>query len=75
MRLVITNYPEGKTEEMDAINNPEDEQSGSHKITFSKNLWIERADFMEDAPKKFFRMTPGKEVRLKKCLYHHVYWM
>ena len=67
VRLVITNYPEGKTEEMDAINNPEDEQSGSHKITFSKNLWIERADFMEDAPKKFFRMTPGKEVRLKNA--------
>ena len=67
VRLVITNYPEGKTEEMDAINNPEDEQSSSHKITFSKNLWIERADFMEDAPKKFFRMTPGKEVRLKNA--------
>ena len=67
VRLVITNYPEGKTEEMDAINNPEDEQSGSHKITFSKNLWIERDEFMEDAPKKFFRMTPGKEVRLKNA--------
>ena len=67
VKLVITNYPDGKTEEMDAINNPEDERSGSHKITFSKNLWIERADFMEDAPKKFFRMTPGKEVRLKNA--------
>ena len=67
VKLVITNYPDGKIEEMDAINNPEDEQSGSHKITFSKNLWIERADFMEDAPKKFFRMTPGKEVRLKNA--------
>jgi glutaminyl-tRNA synthetase len=52
---------------MEAINNPEDENAGSHKITFSKNLWIERADFMEDAPKKFFRMTPGKEVRLKNA--------
>ena len=67
VKLVITNYPDGKTEEMDAINNPEDERSGSHKITFSKNLWIERADFMEDAPKKFFRMTLGKEVRLKNA--------
>ena len=67
VKLVITNYPEGKTEEMDAINNPEDETAGSHKISFSRNLWIERADFMEDAPKKFFRMTPGKEVRLKNA--------
>ena len=67
VKLVITNYPEGKTEEMEAINNPENEADGSHTITFSKNLWIERADFMEDAPKKFFRMTPGKEVRLKNA--------
>lgn len=67
VKLVLTNYPEGKTEEMDAINNPEDEAAGSHKISFSRNLWIERADFMEDAPKKFFRMTPGKEVRLKNA--------
>ena len=67
VKLVITNYPEGKTEEMEAINNPENEADGSHAITFSKNLWIERADFMEDAPKKFFRMSPGKEVRLKNA--------
>ena len=67
VKLVITNYPEGKTEEMEAINNPENEADGSHTITFSKNLWIERADFMEDAPKKFFRMSPGKEVRLKNA--------
>ena len=52
---------------MEAINNPENEADGSHTITFSKNLWIERADFMEDAPKKFFRMSPGKEVRLKNA--------
>jgi glutaminyl-tRNA synthetase len=52
---------------MVAINNPEDETAGEHTITFTKNLWIERADFMEDAPKKFFRMTPGKEVRLKNA--------
>lgn len=67
VKLVITNYPEGRTEEMEAINNPEDETAGSHTITFSRELWIERADFMEDAPKKFFRMTPGKEVRLKNA--------
>ena len=67
VKLVITNYPEDKTETMEAINNPEDETAGSHEISFSKDLWIERADFMEDAPKKFFRMTPGKEVRLKNA--------
>jgi len=67
VKLVITNYPDNQTEEMDAINNPEDETAGNHKIIFSKNLWIERADFMEDAPKKFFRMTPEKEVRLKNA--------
>ena len=67
VKLVITNYPEGMTEEMEAINNPENEADGSHTITFSKHLWIERADFMEDAPKKFFRMSPGKEVRLKNA--------
>ena len=67
VKLVITNYPEEQSEEMEAINNPEDETAGSHTITFTRNLWIERADFMEDAPKKFFRMTPGKEVRLKNA--------
>ena len=67
VKLVITNYPEGQTEEMVAINNPENEADGTHNITFSRNLWIERDDFMEDAPKKFFRMTPGKEVRLKNA--------
>lgn len=67
VKLVITNYPDDKREEMTAVNNPEDETAGEHKITFTKNLWIERADFMEDAPKKFFRMTPGKEVRLKNA--------
>ena len=67
VKLIITNYPEGQTEELEAVNNPEDEADGSHTITFSRNLWIEREDFMEDAPKKFFRMTPGKEVRLKNA--------
>ncbi|MBR6877998.1 MAG: glutamine--tRNA ligase/YqeY domain fusion protein [Bacteroidales bacterium] len=67
VKLVITNYPEGQIEEMDAINNPEDETAGSHKIAFSRELWIEKEDFMEDAPKKYFRMTPGNEVRLKNA--------
>ena len=67
VKLIITNYPEDKTEEMEAINNPENEADGTHTITFSRELWIERDDFMEDAPKKFFRMTPGKEVRLKNA--------
>ncbi len=67
VKLVITNYPEGKTEELDAVNNPEDPEAGSHKITFSRELWIEREDFMEDAPKKYFRLTPGNEVRLKNA--------
>ena len=67
VKLVITNYPEGQSEEMEAINNPEDEQASTHSITFTRNLWIERGDFMEDAPKKFFRMTPDKEVRLKNA--------
>ena len=67
MKLVITNYPEGQIEEMEAINNPEDETAGSHKIAFSRELWIEKEDFMEDAPKKYFRMTPGNEVRLKNA--------
>ena len=67
VKLVITNYPEDLKEELVAVNNPENEQDGTHTITFSKNLWIERDDFMEEAPKKFFRMTPGKEVRLKNA--------
>ena len=67
VKLVITNYPEGQIEEMDAINNPEDETAGSHKIAFGRELWIEKEDFMEDAPKKYFRMTPGNEVRLKNA--------
>ena len=67
VKLIITNYPEGKTEELTAINNPENESDGTHSITFSRELWIEQDDFMKDAPKKFFRMTPGKEVRLKNA--------
>ena len=67
VKLTITNYPEDMTEEMEAINNPEDENGGTHTITFSRNLWIERDDFMEDAPKKFFRLSVGREVRLKNA--------
>ena len=67
VKLIVTNYPEGQTEEMEAVNNPENEADGTHTITFSRTLWIEREDFMEEAPKKFFRMVPGKEVRLKNA--------
>ena len=67
VKLVITNYPEGQVEELEAINNPERPEEGSHTIEFSRELWMEREDFMEDAPKKYFRMTPGQEVRLKNA--------
>ena len=67
VKLVITNYPEGQVESFEAINNPEDAESGTHTIEFSRKLWMEREDFMEDAPKNYFRMTPGKEVRLKNA--------
>jgi glutaminyl-tRNA synthetase len=67
VKLVITNYPEGMVEELEAINNPERPEDGTHTIEFSRELWIEREDFMEDAPKKYFRMTPGQEVRLKNA--------
>ena len=65
VKLVITNFPEGETETYTAVNNPENEADGTHEIVFSRELWIEREDFMEDAPKKFFRLGPGKQVRLK----------
>ena len=65
VKLVLTNYPEGQEELLNIENNPEDPESGSREIPFSRELYIEREDFMEDAPKKFFRMTPGREVRLK----------
>ena len=67
VKCIITNYPEGKVEELEAVNNPEKPEEGSHKIEFSRELWIERDDFMEEAPKKYFRMTPGQEVRLKSA--------
>ena len=65
LKIVITNYPEGQVEEFDAENNPEEPEAGSRKVPFSRELYIERDDFMEDPPKKFFRLAPGKEVRLK----------
>lgn len=67
IKLVLTNYPQGQTELMDAQNNPEDESAGNHQIMFSNELFIERDDFLEDAPKKYFRLTPGQEVRLKNA--------
>ena len=67
VKLVITNYPEGQVESFEAVNNPEDPESGTHTIEFSRELWMEREDFMEDAPKKYFRMTLGQEVRLKNA--------
>nr|WP_321521379.1 glutamine--tRNA ligase/YqeY domain fusion protein [uncultured Macellibacteroides sp.] len=67
VKLILTNYPEGKVEMMEAVNNPENPSQGSHEIAFTRELFIEREDFMEDAPKKFFRMTPGQDVRLKSA--------
>jgi glutaminyl-tRNA synthetase len=68
LKVVITNYPEGQTEEVDVINNPEDPSAGTRKVPFSRVLYIEQDDFKEDPPKKFFRLSPGKEVRLR-CAY------
>ncbi|MFA6600212.1 MAG: glutamine--tRNA ligase/YqeY domain fusion protein [Candidatus Omnitrophota bacterium] len=65
LKVVVTDYPEGKTEEMDAVNNPEDPSQGSRKVPFSRELYIEREDFREVPPPKFFRLAPGKEVRLR----------
>ncbi|MFC2129353.1 glutamine--tRNA ligase/YqeY domain fusion protein [Bacteroidota bacterium] len=67
LKVVITNYPEGESEEMETINNPEDETMGSRMIPFSREVYIERSDFMEDPPKKFFRLGPDREVRLKSA--------
>ncbi|MGE3959548.1 MAG: glutamine--tRNA ligase/YqeY domain fusion protein [Vicinamibacterales bacterium] len=68
LKVVITNYPEGQVEEVDVINNPEDASAGTRKVPFSRELYIERDDFREDPPKKFFRLAPGREVRLR-CAY------
>lgn len=69
VKVVITNYPEGQEEELEGINNPEDESMGTRMIPFSRELYIEREDFMEDPPKKFFRLAPGKEVRLRYAYF------
>ncbi len=69
IKLVIDDYPEGKVEEFDADNNPEDESAGTRKVPFTREVYIERDDFMEDPPKKFFRLAPGREVRLKHAYY------
>jgi glutaminyl-tRNA synthetase len=69
LKLVIENYPEHQTEELDAVNNPEDEAAGTRKVPFSRELFIERDDFMEDPPKKFFRLAPGREVRLRYAYF------
>ena len=65
LKVVIENYPEGQSEDLDAVNNPEDEAAGHRTVPFSRELYIEREDFMEDPPKKFFRLAPGREVRLR----------
>jgi len=67
VKLIITNYPEGKEETVTAVNNPEDETMGTREVMFSRELWIERDDFMENPPKMYFRLTPGNEVRLKNA--------
>jgi len=65
LKVIIDNYPEGQVEELDAVNNPEDPAAGTRKVPFSRELYIEREDFMEEPPKKFFRLAPGREVRLR----------
>jgi glutaminyl-tRNA synthetase len=69
LKVVIENYPEGKTEWLDAVNNPEDPAAGTRQIPFSRELWIEADDFREEAPKQFFRLTPGREVRLRYAYF------
>ena len=69
LKLVIENYPEGQVEEFQSANNPQDESAGTRVVPFSREIWIERDDFMEDAPKKFFRLSPGREVRLRSAYF------
>lgn len=69
LKVVITNYPEDEEETFEAVNNPEDETAGTRQVPFSRELWIERDDFMEDPPKKFRRLAPGREVRLRAACY------
>src|SRR4029453_18874472 len=69
LKVVIENYPEGKSEELEAVNNPEDPAAGTRRIRFGRELWVERDDFMENPPKKFYRLSPGKEVRLRYAYF------
>ena len=69
LKVIIENYPEGESELLDAVNNPEDPEAGTRQVPFSRELWIEREDFMEDPPKKFFRLAPGREVRLRYAYF------
>jgi glutaminyl-tRNA synthetase len=69
LKVVITNYPENQVEELDAVNNPEDPAAGSRKVPFCRELYIEQEDFIEDPPKKFFRLAPGREVRLRYAYF------
>jgi glutaminyl-tRNA synthetase len=69
LKVTISNYPEDQVETVDAVNNPEDPDAGTRPVPFSKHLYVDRNDFMEDPPKKYFRMTPGREVRLKYAYY------
>src|SRR4029077_7391556 len=69
LRVVIENYPENQTEELDAGNNPEDPEDGTRKVPFSRVLYIEREDFRENPPKQFFRLAPGREVRLRYAYF------
>jgi glutaminyl-tRNA synthetase len=69
LKVVVENYPEGRLEEMDVANNPEDPTAGSRKVPFTRELWIERDDFMEDPPARFFRLAPGREVRLRSAYF------
>ena len=65
LKVVLTNYPEGQVEELEAVNNPEDPAAGTRKVPFSREIYIERDDFMEDPAQEFFRLRPGGEVRLR----------
>jgi glutaminyl-tRNA synthetase len=69
LKVVMTNYPEGKSEELDCVNNPEDPSLGSRRVPFSRVLYIEREDFLEAPPKKYFRLSPGREVRLRYAYF------
>jgi len=69
LKVVIENYPEGAGEELDAVNNPEDAAAGTRRIRFSRELYVERDDFMENPPKKFYRLAPGREVRLRYAYF------